>query len=144
MGNFRVDTFSPWLGFEAQDDPLCLRAFDAFPHNGLGLTPLAYGATSGSGSETVGLASWRPSDTPAVSQSQPRPWWLFGDEPDRNTPWLRFRPPDGPPGFHVAPDGTPGSGPADNRPALSLDQLVSNVAQFHPSSADRLRNTPGL
>src|SRR5688500_20136018 len=127
MGNFRVDTFSPWLRFEAQDDPLRLPASDAFQHNGPGLTPLAYGATSGSGSETVGPANWRPPDTPAVLQSQPRPWWLFGDEPDPNTPWLHARPPDCPPGFRVAPDGTLGSGPARHRPAISLAEPVADV-----------------
>jgi hypothetical protein len=142
MGNFRVDTFPPRLSFEAQDDPLRLRASDAFQHNGLGLTPLAYGATSGSGSETVGLANWRPPDTPAVQQSQPRPWWLFGDDPDPNTPWLHVRPPDGPPGFHVAPDGTLGSGPADNRPALSLDQQVSNVGPVLPGGPFALHAWP--
>ena len=124
MGNFRVDAFPPWLNFEAQDDPLRLRVSDASQPNGLGLTPFAYGVASGSGSETVGLANWKPSGTPAVLQSQPRPWWLFGDEPDPNTPWLHVRPPDGPPGFRVAPDGTLGSGPSGNRTALNLDQQV--------------------
>jgi hypothetical protein len=131
MGNFRFDTFPPWLSFEAQDDPLRLRVSASQP-NGLGLTPFAYGAASGSGSETVGLANWRPPGTQAVPQSQPRPWWLFGDESDPNTPWLHVRPPDGPPGFHVAPDGTLGSGPAGNRTALSLDQQVSNVGPVSP------------
>ena len=132
MGNFRVDTFSPWLSFEAQGDPLGFRAPDGFQPNGIGLTPLAYGATSGSGSEAVGLSSWRPPGTPTVPQSEPRPWWLFGSEPDPNTPWLHVRPPDGPPGFHVASDGSVASGLTGSRTGLGLDRQVPNVGEASP------------
>ena len=79
MGNFRVDTFRLGLALNA-DDPLRLRTSDGLQPSGLGLTPFTNSATSGSGSETVGLSNWRPPDTPTVPQSQPRPWWLFGDE----------------------------------------------------------------
>src|SRR6478736_6428082 len=72
VGNFRVETFPPWLSFEAQDDPLGLRAPDGFQPSGIGLTPLAYGTTSGNGSEAVGLSNWKPPGTPTVRQSELR------------------------------------------------------------------------
>jgi hypothetical protein len=139
MGNFRVDTFSPWLGFEVQDEPRGLRASDGFH---LGLTPLADGATTGGSREVVGLSNWRPPGTSAVLQSEPRPWWLFGNELDPNTPWLYVRPPDGPPGFRVAPDGTVASGPEGNRTALGLDQQVSNVGPASPLVGGLLAQHP--
>ena len=133
MGNFRVDTLWPWLSFEAQDDPLGLRSPPAgFQPSGFGLTPFAYGATPGIGSEAVGLSNWRPPGTSTVPPSEPRPWWLFGDEPDPNTPWLHVRPPDGPPGFRVAPDGTVASSPTGNGTALGLDRQVPNVGSASP------------
>jgi hypothetical protein len=132
VGNFRVETFPPWLSFEAQDDPLGLRAPDGFQPSGIGLTPLAYGTTSGNGSEAVGLSNWKPPGTPTVRQSELRPWWLFGNEPDPNTPWLNVRAPDGSPGFRVAPDGSVASGSTGNRTALGLDPQVPAVGQASP------------
>jgi hypothetical protein len=131
MGNFGVDAFGPWLSFEAQDDPLSLRASDGFVPNGLGPTRFAYGAPSASRGETVGLANWRPPGTPAVLQSQPRPWWLFGDETDPNTPWLHVRPPD-PPGFRVAPDETVASGPTGNPTTLDFDRHAPSRGPASP------------
>lgn len=132
MANFRVETFSPWLSFEAQDHPLRFRASGASQPGGLGLAPFANGAMSGSGGETIGLANWRPPGTPSVQQSQPRPWWLFGDEPDPNTPWLNARLPDGPPGFRVAPDGAVSSSATGNPTAVNLDRKVPNFGPASP------------
>lgn len=129
MGNFRLGTSGPWLSFEGQDDPL---ASDNPPPRSFGLTPFSYGAMSGSDSEGIGLSNWKPPGTPPVLRSEPRPWWLFGDEPDPNTPWLHVRPPDGPPGFRVAPDGTVASGPTGNRTTLGLDRQVPNVRPASP------------
>ena len=131
MGNFGGNTFWPWLGFEAQDDPLSLLSSDGFQPNDRGPMQFQSGTTSGSRREVVGLANWRPPGTPAVLQSQPRPWWLFGDETDPNMPWLHVRPPE-PPGFRVAPDGTVASGPTGNATALGFDRQASNAGPVSP------------
>jgi hypothetical protein len=57
MGNFWFGTFVPWLSFEGQDDSF---ASDNPQLQGFGLTPFSYGATSGSGSEGIGLSNWSP------------------------------------------------------------------------------------
>ena len=142
MGNFRVDTFGPWLSFEGQDDPL---ASDGFQPQSFGLTPFSYGATSESGGEAVGLSNWRPPGTPTVLESEPRPWWLFGHEPDPNTPCgytsgrqMVRRASVWPP--------TVWSPLVQRAIALRSVSIGScrTLAHPHSSSADRSRKPPGL
>jgi hypothetical protein len=123
MSNFRVDSISPWLRFVSSGDPLRLREPSNGPQSsGFDLTSFGYGAMPADGGDAIGLSNWRPPNSP--KQSAPEPWYLVpqrigADEFkfDPNSPWLHVGPPDGPPGFRVAPDGTATSGQAGNGPA---------------------------
>ena len=121
MSNFRVDTRWPWLHFEPPTDSSGIRMHGNDSQSD-GFDPLsfAYGATPAKSDEGVGLSNWRPPGALTGPQPEPRPWWLFGKEPDPTSPWLHVQPQDNPPGFRVAPNGSAASVPTGNGTAPSL------------------------
>lgn len=82
--------------------------------------PAGQAAMSAPGRNEIGLSNWRPPNAnllaqyvmPGPPRPEPQSSWFGYRGNELNWPWLRFEPPDGPPGLGVASNGT---GPTDIR-----------------------------